>query len=89
MPLTKLVTLRGRRPKHRVRNLRMGRVSTLDLVRMLATMSVPEAARKIGVSVSAVRHRLAHHRITIGEGRPDDGKTVRQRIREREGICAQ
>jgi pyruvate/2-oxoglutarate dehydrogenase complex dihydrolipoamide acyltransferase (E2) component len=86
MPLTKLVTLRGRRPKHRVRNVRMNRVPTTELVRMLATMSVPQVAREIGVSVSAVRHRLAHHRITIGEGRPDDGLTVRQRIREREGV---
>jgi predicted transcriptional regulator len=53
---------------------------------MLATMTVTEAAREIGVTPKAVRARLEYHRITIGEGRPDDGTTVRQRIREREGV---
>jgi hypothetical protein len=86
MPLTKLVNLRGRRPTHRVRNVRMSRVPIGELVRMLATMTVTEAAREIGVTPKAVRARLEYHRITIGEGRPDDGTTVRQRIREREGV---
>ena len=82
MPVTKLVNLR----KHRARNININAVSVTELVTMLATRSVEEVARKIRVHPSTIRTRLKRHGVTVGETRPDDGKTARQRIREREGV---
>ena len=65
-----------------------------EIVPLLVDRSLADVAREIDVKPGTLWHRLRKHGYTVrsireAARRRSDGKTVRQRIREREATCAQ